>query len=521
MNEQDQKSILIIDDDKTIRKIINHHLLKNGYKVFEAVNAEEGFSVLKEEKIDLVLCDVTMDQMDGFAFCRKVREDKNYRTLPFIFVTAKNSLEDKSEALEAGGDDIITKPFDVKDLLLKVKALLRRTEIYKIYGAKKNLQNTFSNKIPKILLVDDDPVVCKLFQHNFDNAGFNCKTALSGEEGFNLAKNFHPDLIVSDILMPGVDGIQFRKNLIQDNELKNIPFIFLTSKEEEKDILEAYELGINDYVSKANGPKVLTAKINAIIKSIFNERQKLVSEIHNAVNTIGIKVIPEEAPKFDGYEISQWHQSYQGIPGGDFIDYLNLDSENLLIVLGDVMGKKWGAWFFAVAYAGYIRSAIRAAIKVSNDFSPSKIIQEVNKSVYEDSKISEVFATLSMVVINKKNKEIKYCGAGDLPLILRKNSTGEICKISSAGTLLGFSSNGNYEDTLIDFKANDVIFIITDGIIESRNSEGKQFGSKKFQEVLKELMPEENLIEKIKCEFKDFTSNNFEDDISIISIRKK
>src|SRR5690606_34172577 len=99
--------------------------LKNGYKVFEAVNAEEGFSVLKEEKIDLVLCDVTMDQMDGFAFCRKVREDKNYRTLPFIFVTAKNSLEDKSEALEAGGDDIITKPFDVKDLLLKVKALLR------------------------------------------------------------------------------------------------------------------------------------------------------------------------------------------------------------------------------------------------------------------------------------------------------------------------------------------------------------------------------------------------------------
>src|SRR5688572_29840544 len=103
MNEQDQKSILIIDDDKTIRKIINHHLLKNGYKVFEAVNAEEGFSVLKEEKIDLVLCDVTMDQMDGFAFCRKVREDKNYRTLPFIFVTAKNSLVDKSEALEAGG----------------------------------------------------------------------------------------------------------------------------------------------------------------------------------------------------------------------------------------------------------------------------------------------------------------------------------------------------------------------------------------------------------------------------------
>lgn len=519
MNAQDQKSILIIDDDITIRKIISHHLLKNEYRVFEAVEAEEGFSVLKKEIIDLVLCDVAMDQMDGFEFCRKVREDKNYRTLPFIFVTAKNSLKDKTDALEAGGDDIITKPFDIKDLLLKVKALLRRTEIYKIYGAKKNLQNTFSNNIPKILLVDDDTAVCKLFQYNFNSAGFNCKTALNSEEGFKIAKDFYPDLIVSDVLMPGIDGIEFRKNLIQDNELKNIPFIFLTSKKEEKDILAAYELGINDYVSKASGPKVLTAKIKAIIKSLTNERQKLVSEIHSAVNTIGIKVTPEEAPKFSGYEISQWHQSYEGIPGGDFIDYLKLDENNLLVVLGDVMGKKWGAWFFAVAYAGYIRSAIRSAINSSKDFNPSEIIQEVNKSVYEDSKISEVFITLSMIVIDKKNNEVKYCGAGDLPIILKKNS-GEVCKIKSTGTLLGFSSDSNYENIIIDFDFNDIILIITDGIIESRNLNGKQFGAEKFEEVLNLLTPEDSPIEKIKCEFKDFTSNNFEDDVSLISIKK-
>ena len=71
-----------------------------------------------------MLCDVSMDEMDGFTFCQKVRENENHRVLPFVFVTAKTSLEDKSKALESGGDDIITKPFDVDELLLKVQALI-------------------------------------------------------------------------------------------------------------------------------------------------------------------------------------------------------------------------------------------------------------------------------------------------------------------------------------------------------------------------------------------------------------
>ena len=128
MGNSEKRNILIIDDDLTIRKLIGHHLKRSGYDIFEAEGANEGFKFLSQEKIDLVLCDVTMDEMDGFAFCRRVREDQHHRVLPFIFVTAKNTLEDKSEALEAGGDDLITKP-------------LRRTEI------EFKLSKIFSNRI--------------------------------------------------------------------------------------------------------------------------------------------------------------------------------------------------------------------------------------------------------------------------------------------------------------------------------------------------------------------------------------
>ena len=168
MNNDDTKSILIIDDDVVIRKLLNYHLKLNHYTVLEAVGPSYAFEILKKNKIDLVLCDVGMDEMNGFDFCKKVREDENFRVLPFVFVTAKSSMEDKSLALEAGGDDIITKPFDVNELLLKVQALIRRTEIYKIYGVKKKLEQSFSQNTAKILLVDDDQSLAKLFQYNLN-----------------------------------------------------------------------------------------------------------------------------------------------------------------------------------------------------------------------------------------------------------------------------------------------------------------------------------------------------------------
>ena len=187
------------------------------------------------------------------------------------------------------------------------------------------------------------------------------------------------------------------------------------------------------------------------------------------------------------------------------------------------MGKKWGAWYFAYAYAGYIRSSIRVVLQSAVEYNPSEIMQQVNKSVYEDSKISEVFTTLSIVILNRKNKTLKYTGAGDLPIIYRKFSTGEVKKINSKGLLLGFTSNGNYNDVNLQLEPNDMVFMITDGIMESRNAQGEQFGTARLDSVLAELS-ESNLvnpIEKIKEEFEKFTSNKFEDDISIISIRVK
>lgn len=519
--EEQNKQILIIDDDATVRKLIGFHLRNAGFKTLEAEGPEKGFELLKENEVNLVYCDVTMEGMDGFTFCRKVKEHEEYRLIPFVFVTAKNTMEDKSIALEAGGDDIITKPFDARELVLKARALLRRSEIFSSYAAKKSLSESFSQKTPHILIVDDDEALAKIFRHNLIEAGFECDWADSADNAFKFLNSKKTDLIISDIMMPKTDGYQFRKKLLEDKELNSIPFLFFTAKGNEEDMLEGFGLDIQDYVLKTAGPKVVVAKVTAILKRLGVERQKIVSELQSAAGTLRAKVVPDNYPQFDGYLISHWHVPYEGIPGGDFIDYFIIDDNTLAVVLGDVMGKKWGAWYFAFAYAGYVRSSIRVVLQNVKDISPQKILNQINKSVYQDAKVSEVFATLSVLIINNQTNVIKYSGAGDLPIFYRQSVANVVSRIKSKGMLLGFSSEGGYEDEEITMVQGDSVLLVTDGIIESRNSEGEQFNSGRIEKLLKSSQKGEEILPIVKSAFKEFVNNRYEDDISLIAITRK
>jgi phosphoserine phosphatase RsbU/P len=513
------KTVLIIDDDITIRKLLSHHLKANDFNTLEAESTDEGFNYLKNESIDIVLCDVTLGEMDGFTFCEKVRENENHKLIPFIFVTAKNSYEDKTRALEVGGDDIITKPFDVNELILKVKALQKRSDIYKLYGVKKNLNKTFQKKSFHILLVDDDKSLSRIFQYNLEKAGFECKSGSSGKEGLEILDTFKPDVIISDIMMPEMNGFEFRNHILQRADLRSIPFIFLTARSEEQDILDGYEQDITDYVIKTEGPKVIVAKVKAIINSLSKERQKVVSELHQAADSLRIKVVSDTIPQLEGFSIKQWHMPFEGIPGGDFIDYFKIDEDHLAIVLGDVMGKKWGAWYFAFAYAGYVRSALRGVLQTSNKYSPSSILNEVNSSVYKDAKVSEVFSTISIVILDKENLTASYTGAGDLPLLYKNSTENSVETIRSKGMLLGFAADGEYEDILLKLNKGDSIFLTTDGIIETRNSDDEQFGSKRMIEKIQFSTNGQDELESIKQGITEFSGGNYEDDISLISVK--
>ena len=119
--------ILVADDDKNTRKYLRAVLESDGYTVSDAKNGEEALTVMDREVIDLVVLDVMMPVMDGYEFTKCMREADN--ELPILMISAKQMPEDKKRGFRAGTDDYMTKPIDAEEMLLRIKALLRRARI--------------------------------------------------------------------------------------------------------------------------------------------------------------------------------------------------------------------------------------------------------------------------------------------------------------------------------------------------------------------------------------------------------
>lgn len=380
----------------------------------------------------------------------------------------------------------------------------------------KNMNN-FNFENAKLLLVEDDKSISTLFKYNLTRAGFSVEVAKNGKEGYETARRIIPSIIISDVMMPVMDGFEFRKKLLNDENLKGIPFVFLTAKGEDEDVLMGYDLNIEDYIVKSSSMKVVVAKVRAILNSLEKERSKTVGEVQKAADNLAATVVPDSYPQFENFSIKHWHLPYQNVPGGDFIDYFKFDDDNIVIVLGDVMGKRWGAFYFAIAYAGYVRSSVRFALQSAKNLSPGEILDRVNESVFNDERISEVFITLSVVIVNKKTMTAKYCGAGDLPLVHKSKS---VRIIKSNGLLLGFDKEGEYEDAEIKLSKGDALFLFTDGITESRIAESnEQIGEDYIYKFIEKMNSGNDMIEAVKEEVVSVTNNKFSDDISLICIQ--
>lgn len=122
------KTILVCDDERDIVDVLNYNLTKEGYNVISAYNGQEALQKVNS-KVDLILLDVMMPQMDGIEVCRRLRENPETRNISIIFLTARNSEIDEIKGLEAGGDDYITKPISIKKLLARINSVLRRKDI--------------------------------------------------------------------------------------------------------------------------------------------------------------------------------------------------------------------------------------------------------------------------------------------------------------------------------------------------------------------------------------------------------
>jgi len=124
-------TILVTDDDEMFRELVTEILTQGGYSVVRVKDGAEGWEALQKKKIDLAVLDLNMPNMDGLELTRKVRDDAKLRDLPILMLTVRALVEDQVTGYERGADDYLTKPFDSKMLLARVKVLARRSSLGK------------------------------------------------------------------------------------------------------------------------------------------------------------------------------------------------------------------------------------------------------------------------------------------------------------------------------------------------------------------------------------------------------
>jgi len=121
-------NILVVDDDVYVADTMQRGLQKRGHEVAAAYNGIEALGLIQQQIPDLIILDISMPRMNGIEVCRRLRSDAKTKSIPIIFLTARSMIEDKIEGFEAGADDYITKPFDIQELELRIKAILRRCQ---------------------------------------------------------------------------------------------------------------------------------------------------------------------------------------------------------------------------------------------------------------------------------------------------------------------------------------------------------------------------------------------------------
>ena len=162
--EKDKKTILVVDDEDNIRDLLVFNLQKEGYNTLEAQDGIAAVDMALEQKPDLILLDVMIPKLDGISVCKKIRYALNISNIPILMISAKDSESDKIVGLEMGADDYITKPFQIREVMARIKANLRKAELNANYENNQNSKANDKNSIIKVgdLTLDTKKVEVKV-----------------------------------------------------------------------------------------------------------------------------------------------------------------------------------------------------------------------------------------------------------------------------------------------------------------------------------------------------------------------
>ena len=256
-----EKNVLVVEDNSLNMKLVQNVLQIGNYRCIAADNAELGLELARKHLPDLILMDIELPGMDGLTAIKTLRKDPGTRGIPALALTAYAMDGDEARARAAGFDGYITKPFGIKDFKRSIDAILRARE-----GRPEEAGPPVSHHRTRILVVDDEPLNLKLLVSQLTAKGYELITARDGTEALSVVREKRPDLILLDVMMPGMDGYEVTGHLKADADTRDIPIIMITALTGEDEKKKGLKAGVDDFLNKPINGAELEARVVSLLR---------------------------------------------------------------------------------------------------------------------------------------------------------------------------------------------------------------------------------------------------------------
>ncbi len=380
-----------------------------------------------------------------------------------------------------------------------------------------------------VLLVDDQPIIGEAVRRMLAGEGgiaFHfCKDARSA---LDTAAEVAPTVILQDLVMPEIDGLELVKRFRADERFRDVPIIVLSTKEEAAVKAEAFALGANDYIVKLPDRLELLARVryhsrgyialqerNEAFAALQQSQQILANDLATAAQYVRSLLPP---PESTGLITADWRFIPSAALGGDAFGYHQLDPDHFAIYLLDVCGHGVGAALLSVSALNAIRSE---ALPQTNFHDPGSVLAALNKA-FPMERQNDMFFTIWYGVYNLPTRTMRWSGGGHPPaVLLAPGGDGRPLLLDSEGPLIGAVEGLEFESNEREVPAGSQLFVYSDGAFEISRPDGSMWA---FDDFLASLgrppAGAESRMDALVSHIRTLSQrDDFNDDFSMVELR--
>ena len=371
----------------------------------------------------------------------------------------------------------------------------------------------------RILIVDDSrsnvDILVEALRHEY-----KLGVALNGESALaSIARN-PPDLVLLDIMMPGIDGYEVCRRLRAAPETREIPIMFLSSLEDVEKKTLGFEVGANDYVTKPFELLEVKARVRSLLKAkAYSDaiKEKIASEMRIA-REIQLGMLPRDlagSAAGTGVELEAFLEPARGV-GGDLYEVLRTEDGRLVVVIGDVSGKGVPAALFMAMTMTLVRTLGHRYRE------PEEIIRQVSEALVRQN-AQEMFVTLFCAIFDPATGRVTCASAGHPSPVLARPGSPATLPVVKTGGLAGIEPGLEVPRVSLELEPGDSLVLYTDGVTEAMNEKDELFGDERLLAFLREPRPSAaETVSSLVAAVRAFVGKReASDDIAVLALRRK